>query len=90
MLEKLYLAITLMAIDWVEELKMRKVGIILVKIYQKIIPTHYRACCRFHPTCSDYAIAALSKYGLFKGSWLALKRILRCNPIGGSGYDPLL
>jgi uncharacterized protein len=69
---------------------MRQVGIFLVKAYQKIMPTNYRACCRFQPTCSDYAIEALKKYGFIKGSWIALKRIFRCNPFGGSGYDPLL
>lgn len=68
---------------------MKRVGIFLVKIYQKIIPTQYRACCRFTPTCSDYAIAAFDEYGFIKGGWLAAKRILRCNPFGGSGYDPL-
>lgn len=69
---------------------MRRIGIILVKIYQKITPTYYRACCRYNPTCSDYAIAAFSKYGLIKGIWLSFKRILRCNPWGKSGHDPLL
>lgn len=45
--------------------------------------------CRYHPSCSHYAIEALIKYGAIKGSWLALKRLLRCNPWGGSGYDPV-
>lgn len=45
--------------------------------------------CRFTPTCSRYALEALKKHGPFKGSWLAFKRILRCNPWGGSGYDPV-
>lgn len=44
--------------------------------------------CRFAPTCSEYAAAALKDHGPFKGSWLALRRICRCNPLGGSGYDP--
>ena len=68
---------------------MKQIGIFLVKIYQKIIPTYYRACCRYHPSCSEYAIAALNKYGLIKGGWIAIKRILRCNPWGSSGHDPL-
>jgi len=68
---------------------MRQVGIILVKFYQKVMPTNLRASCRFQPTCSDYAIEALKKHGFIKGSWIALKRIFRCNPFGGSGYDPL-
>lgn len=45
--------------------------------------------CRFSPSCSAYAIQALSRYGAAKGSWLALKRILRCHPWGGSGFDPV-
>ncbi len=57
----------------------------------------YRACispltppsCRFVPTCSEYAMQAIQKYGPFKGFWLAVKRLLRCHPWGGSGYDPV-
>jgi putative membrane protein insertion efficiency factor len=45
--------------------------------------------CRFEPSCSAYAIGALRRYGALKGSWLALKRILRCNPWGGCGHDPV-
>ena len=47
------------------------------------------SCCRYTPTCSEYAIQALRKYGPFKGLWLAVKRILSCHPWGGSGYDPV-
>ncbi|MGJ8536048.1 MAG: membrane protein insertion efficiency factor YidD [Parasphingopyxis sp.] len=45
--------------------------------------------CRYQPSCSAYAITALSRYGAFKGGWLALRRILRCHPWGGSGHDPV-
>jgi hypothetical protein len=45
--------------------------------------------CRYHPSCSHYAIEAVGKYGAIKGSWLALKRLLRCHPWGGSGHDPV-
>jgi len=45
--------------------------------------------CRYHPGCSQYAIEALRKYGAVRGSWLALKRLLRCHPWGGSGHDPV-
>lgn len=65
--------------------------ILLLPIY------FYRACispftppsCRFVPTCSQYAIEALRKHGPFKGLWLAVRRILRCHPWGGNGYDPV-
>lgn len=45
--------------------------------------------CRFHPTCSSYAIEALKEHGPMRGLWLSIKRIARCNPFGGSGYDPV-
>ena len=61
----------------------------LVRLYQISISPLNPACCRFTPTCSQYALEALRKYGPIKGSWLAIKRILRCNPWCGSGYDPV-
>ncbi len=63
--------------------------ILLIRIYQLIISPVLGPQCRFTPTCSQYAIEALKKYGLFKGSWLAVKRISKCHPGGGSGYDPV-
>lgn len=63
-----------------------------------LLPIHfYRYClsplkpptCRFVPTCSEYAVQAIRKYGPIKGVWLALKRLCRCHPWGGSGYDPV-
>lgn len=67
----------------------QKLLIALIHFYQGAISVHTPAACRFTPTCSQYAIEALQKHGVIKGSWLALKRILRCNPWGGSGYDPV-
>ena len=58
-------------------------------IYQKAISPYTPPTCRFTPTCSEYARQALLKYGPFKGLWLAIKRISRCHPWGGSGYDPV-
>ena len=63
--------------------------IILIKIYQVIISPLFPSSCRYTPTCSNYAAEALKKYGILKGGWLSLKRILRCHPWGGSGYDPV-
>ncbi|MBR6759116.1 MAG: membrane protein insertion efficiency factor YidD [Alistipes sp.] len=63
--------------------------IVLVRFYQYCISPLKPPCCRFTPTCSQYALQALRKHGPIKGSWLALKRILRCHPWGGSGYDPV-
>lgn len=61
----------------------------LIAFYRNCISPFTPAACRYTPTCSQYAIEAIQKYGPFKGGWLALKRILRCNPFGGSGYDPV-
>ena len=63
--------------------------ILLVRIYQYLISPAIGPKCRFTPTCSQYTVEALKKYGLFKGGWLAIRRISRCHPGGGSGYDPL-
>lgn len=64
--------------------------IFLVRFYQVCLsPLKGAGTCRFTPTCSQYALEALRKYGPFKGSWLAVKRICRCHPWGGSGYDPV-
>lgn len=64
--------------------------ILLIKFYQVCIsPLKGGPTCRFTPTCSQYALEAIRKYGPFKGGWLALRRILRCHPWGGSGYDPV-
>lgn len=63
--------------------------IILVRFYQVCISPLKPPSCRFMPTCSEYALQALKKYGPFKGTYLAVRRILRCHPFGGSGYDPV-
>lgn len=67
---------------------MKNVLIKLIKLYQKI-PGKFHNNCRFTPTCSNYAIEALEKYGTIKGIFLTIKRLLRCTPWGGSGYDPV-
>lgn len=61
----------------------------LIKIYQLIISPLFPSSCRYTPTCSHYTLEALKKYGLLKGGWLGIKRILSCHPWGGSGYDPV-
>ena len=69
---------------------MKKALILLLKIYQKAFsPLKGISSCRFYPTCSTYAIQAIDKYGAAKGSFMAAKRILRCNPFCDGGYDPL-
>lgn len=63
--------------------------IVLVRFYQICISPLNPPSCRFTPTCSQYALEALRKYGPLKGTWLAARRLLRCHPWGGSGYDPV-
>ncbi|GLB53531.1 putative membrane protein insertion efficiency factor [Neptunitalea chrysea] len=63
--------------------------ILLIKFYKRFISPFTPATCRYTPTCSTYALEALKKYGIFKGGWLALKRIISCNPWGGSGHHPV-
>ena len=60
----------------------------LIKIYQ-LIPGFWHKCCRYSPTCSEYAIIAITRFGALKGMYLSIKRILRCSPWGGTGYDPV-
>lgn len=60
-----------------------------IRFYQIAISPLLGPSCRYTPTCSEYARQAIVKHGPFKGTWLALKRILRCHPWGGSGYDPV-
>ena len=61
----------------------------LVKLYKLAISPWLGMNCRFQPTCSEYAIEALRKHGVIRGSWLSGNRIARCHPWGGSGYDPV-
>jgi putative membrane protein insertion efficiency factor len=61
----------------------------LIKMYQLTLSPFFGKQCRFVPTCSQYGIEAIQKHGALKGSWITLKRIARCHPWGGSGYDPV-
>lgn len=63
--------------------------ILPIRFYQRVISPLTPPCCRFTPTCSHYAIEALQKHGPLRGTWLAVRRICRCHPWGGSGYDPV-
>ena len=63
--------------------------VVLVQMYQASFGLFLGGHCRFHPTCSNYAIEALRTHGALRGSWLTLCRVLRCHPLGGHGYDPV-
>ena len=68
---------------------MKRVALALIGFYRRAISPMLPPSCRFTPTCSEYAYEAIDKYGILKGGRLATWRILRCNPWGGSGYDPV-
>lgn len=63
--------------------------LLLIKIYQYLLSPLLGASCRYTPTCSQYGVEAIKKYGPFKGFWLTAKRIARCHPWGGHGHDPV-
>ena len=68
---------------------MKRILIALIKFYRVAISPYRPPCCNYIPTCSQYALEALEKYGALKGGWLAFRRILRCNPFHKGGYDPV-
>jgi len=66
-----------------------RLGVMLVRGYQLLLSPISGGACRFHPSCSAYAMEALTTHGLARGSWLALKRVSRCRPFARSGFDPV-
>ncbi len=67
----------------------RKIFVSLIKVYQKYISPSIGARCKYYPTCSEYTRQAIDKYGIIKGSFLGIKRILKCNPFSHGGVDKL-
>jgi putative membrane protein insertion efficiency factor len=65
------------------------IALFLIRIYQLLISPLLPASCRFEPSCSHYGYEAISRYGIFRGGWLAVKRIGRCHPLNPGGYDPV-
>jgi putative membrane protein insertion efficiency factor len=63
--------------------------LLLITLYRKVISPLKPPTCRFYPTCSEYALEAIKKFGLLKGGFLSVKRILRCNPMNPGGFDPI-
>jgi putative membrane protein insertion efficiency factor len=67
----------------------RRAGVAAVRLYQGTLAPVLGGQCRFHPSCSEFAVQALERHGLLRGGWLALRRVGRCNPLGGHGFDPV-
>ena len=67
----------------------RKIFILPIKFYQAAISPYLGNKCRYEPSCSQYAVEAIEEWGVFKGVWMGAKRIGRCHPWGGHGYDPV-
>ena len=67
---------------------MKYILIGMIRVYQ-LLPISCHNCCKYTPTCSNYSIEAINKYGSIKGTYLSIKRIIRCNPFSKGGYDPL-
>ncbi|MGK9043372.1 membrane protein insertion efficiency factor YidD [Mammaliicoccus vitulinus] len=68
---------------------MKTLFIKLIRLYQSYISPLTPPTCRFQPTCSNYAVEAISEYGVIKGTWLGTKRIFKCHPFHPGGYDPV-
>ena len=68
---------------------MAQLALGLIRLYQNTVSKVLPSVCRFQPTCSQYAVEAIKKYGLIRGGWMAVRRIGRCNPFTEGGYDPV-
>ena len=68
---------------------MKKILMLLIKLYQKAISPFIPPSCRFYPTCSHYGLEAIEKHGAIKGTWLAVSRISKCHPFHKGGFDPV-
>ena len=68
---------------------MKRLLVVLIVLYQKFVSPLKGQTCRFYPTCSEYSVQALQKYGFIKGSWKSIKRILKCHPFHPGGHDPV-
>jgi len=65
------------------------IALLSIRFYKKAISPFLPSACRFHPTCSEYTYQAIERYGFLRGSWLGIRRIVRCNPFNAGGFDPV-
>lgn len=68
---------------------MKTLAVLSIRAYKIVLSPHFGAVCRFIPTCSNYGVEALERFGFLKGMWLIVRRLVRCRPFGPSGYDPV-
>jgi putative membrane protein insertion efficiency factor len=68
---------------------MKKIALLIIRLYQNTISRALPPSCRFTPSCSHYGYEAIERYGFLKGSWMAVKRVSRCHPLTPGGYDPV-
>ncbi len=68
---------------------MKRIIISIIRFYQKFISPLFPPTCRFYPTCSEYTVQAVERFGVIRGLYLGLRRVLRCNPLNEGGYDPV-
>ena len=68
---------------------MKTAAVKAIRVYRQAVSPYLPSMCRFEPSCSQYTAEAVERYGIVRGSWLGLKRISRCRPMGGQGYDPV-
>ena len=68
---------------------MTRVLLVLVRAYQRFVSPHVPPSCRFYPSCSTYAVDAITRHGVWRGGYLAIRRLLRCHPLHPGGYDPV-
>ena len=69
---------------------MTRLALAAIRLYQQALSPYWPGVCRYQPSCSQYTADAIAAYGLTRGFWLGLRRILRCRPLGGQGYDPVV
>jgi uncharacterized protein len=67
----------------------RQIAVVLIRSYRGLLSPLLPLSCRFHPSCSEYALHAVEQYGALRGSWLGLRRVARCHPLSAGGYDPV-
>nr|HID59078.1 membrane protein insertion efficiency factor YidD [Desulfobacterales bacterium] len=78
-----------MKFQWIAKIPEQSL-VAIIRAYQYILSPLFPPACRFYPTCSEYSCQAIKRYGVLKGSWISIRRIMRCHPFHPGGYDPVI